>query len=64
MDFIKETYHNYSRITLCVDNAKWHKAKLVKEYLSSQLQNKLIRRPGESRGPEHIEKTGFRLSPE
>jgi transposase len=36
MDFIKRTYHNYSQITLCVDNARWHKAKLVKEYLSKQ----------------------------
>jgi hypothetical protein len=36
MDLTMESYNNYSRITLYVDYAKWHKAKLVKEYLSKQ----------------------------
>jgi hypothetical protein len=36
MDLIKESYHSYSRISLYVDNAKWHKARLVKDYLSQQ----------------------------
>ncbi len=42
MDLIKESYHDYSRITLFVDNAKWHKAKLVKEYLSKQETIELL----------------------
>jgi transposase len=42
MDLIKESYHNYSRITLYVDNAKWHKAKLVREYLAKQVTIELM----------------------
>ena len=42
MDLIKESYHDCSRITLYVDNAKWHKAKLVKEYLSKQETIELL----------------------
>jgi hypothetical protein len=37
---------------------------LMKAILGGLVKSHLGRHPGESRGPEHLEITGFRLSPE
>jgi hypothetical protein len=39
---------------------KLYRARIMTS-IRSQLQNKLIRHPGESRGPEDLENTGYRL---
>jgi hypothetical protein len=38
--------------------------KKTRSKLDDLVKNLLDRHPGESRGPEHLEITGFRLSPE
>lgn len=36
LQWMADTYQNHSQIHLYVDNAKWHKAQMVKDYLAQQ----------------------------
>jgi transposase len=36
MQWLMDRYSTYSRIWLYVDNARWHKAQMVKDYLAQQ----------------------------
>jgi hypothetical protein len=42
----------------------WNNGILEKWNVDDLVKSLLERHPGESRGPEHLEITGFRLSPE
>jgi glutathione synthase/RimK-type ligase-like ATP-grasp enzyme len=51
-------------ILLLVKNKLPQPENLVKQKIDDFAKSLLKRPPGESRGPEFIKKTGFRLSPE
>jgi hypothetical protein len=51
-----------SKIHFTAEDAEFAKSKNSKP--DGLVKSLLKRHPGESRGPEHLEITGFRLSPE